>query len=133
MTGKMVGIRLRGALASTKHEDHDPARVQLPERPRRTLVICSWDGEEVGLTGSTEWGEQFADELRSKAVAYINVDEATSGLEFHGQAVASLAPAAANVRGDHLVDSHLSHPVAQSLGGLCDKVPTFLRAGHCAR
>jgi len=61
-------------------------------RPRRTLVVCSWDGEEVGLTGSTEWGEQFADELRSKAVAYINVDEATSGPNFHGQAVASLAP-----------------------------------------
>ena len=61
-------------------------------RPRRTIIVCSWDGEEVGLTGSTEWGEQFADELRSKAVAYINVDEATSGPEFHGQAVASLAP-----------------------------------------
>ena len=61
-------------------------------RPRRTLVVCSWDGEEVGLTGSTEWGEQFADELRAKAVAYINVDEATSGPNFHGQAVASLAP-----------------------------------------
>jgi N-acetylated-alpha-linked acidic dipeptidase len=61
-------------------------------RPRRTLIICSWDGEEVGLTGSTEWGEQFADELRAKAVAYINVDEATSGPNFHGQAVASLAP-----------------------------------------
>jgi N-acetylated-alpha-linked acidic dipeptidase len=61
-------------------------------RPRRTLVVCSWDGEEIGLTGSTEWGEQFADELRQKAVAYINVDEATSGPEFHGQAVASLAP-----------------------------------------
>jgi N-acetylated-alpha-linked acidic dipeptidase len=61
-------------------------------RPRRTIVICSWDGEEVGLTGSTEWGEQFADELRSKAVAYINVDSSTSGPKFHGQAVASLAP-----------------------------------------
>ncbi len=61
-------------------------------RPRRTLVFCSWDGEEVGLTGSTEWGEQFADELRQKAVAYINVDWATSGPNFHGQAVASLAP-----------------------------------------
>jgi N-acetylated-alpha-linked acidic dipeptidase len=61
-------------------------------RPRRTLVVCSWDGEEVGLTGSTEWGEQFADELRRKAVAYINVDEATSGPNFHGQAVASLSP-----------------------------------------
>jgi len=61
-------------------------------RPRRTIVICSWDGEEIGLTGSTEWGEQFAGDLRSKAVAYINVDEATSGPKFHGQAVASLAP-----------------------------------------
>jgi N-acetylated-alpha-linked acidic dipeptidase len=61
-------------------------------RPRRTIIVCSWDGEEMGLTGSTEWGEQFADELRKKAVAYINVDEATSGPNFHGQAVASLAP-----------------------------------------
>jgi N-acetylated-alpha-linked acidic dipeptidase len=61
-------------------------------RPRRTIVVCSWDGEEVGLTGSTEWGEQFAPELRQKGVAYINVDEATSGPNFHGQAVASLAP-----------------------------------------
>ncbi len=61
-------------------------------RPRRTIIVCSWDGEEVGLTGSTEWGEQFAGELRKKAVAYINVDEATSGPNFHGQAVASLAP-----------------------------------------
>jgi len=61
-------------------------------RPRRTLVICSWDGEEVGLTGSTEWGEQFQDELRQKAVAYINVDSSTSGPNFEGSAVASLAP-----------------------------------------
>ena len=61
-------------------------------RPRRTLVICSWDGEEVGLTGSTEWGEQFADELKKKAVAYINVDSSTSGPEFDGDAVASMAP-----------------------------------------
>jgi N-acetylated-alpha-linked acidic dipeptidase len=61
-------------------------------RPRRTIVVCSWDGEEVGLTGSTEWGEQFADELRKKAVAYINVDSSTSGSNFHGQTVASLAP-----------------------------------------
>jgi N-acetylated-alpha-linked acidic dipeptidase len=55
-------------------------------------VICSWDGEEVGLTGSTEWGEQFADELRKKAVAYINVDSSTSGPNLEGSAVASLAP-----------------------------------------
>jgi N-acetylated-alpha-linked acidic dipeptidase len=61
-------------------------------RPRRTIIVCSWDGEEIGLTGSTEWGEQFVDELRAKGVAYLNVDEATSGPNFHGQAVASLSP-----------------------------------------
>ena len=61
-------------------------------RPRRTLVICSWDGEEYALTGSTEWGEQYADELKQKAVAYLNVDEATSGKSFEADAVGSLAP-----------------------------------------
>ncbi|HYG99925.1 MAG TPA: M28 family metallopeptidase [Terriglobales bacterium] len=61
-------------------------------RPRRTLVFCSWDGEEVGLTGSTEWGEQFADELKQKAVAYLNVDSSASGPDLNASAVASLAP-----------------------------------------
>ncbi|HEV3253001.1 MAG TPA: M28 family metallopeptidase [Candidatus Acidoferrales bacterium] len=61
-------------------------------RPRRTLVFCSWDGEEYALTGSTEWGEQFAEELKRSAVAYLNVDSSASGPNFHGDAVASLAP-----------------------------------------
>jgi N-acetylated-alpha-linked acidic dipeptidase len=61
-------------------------------RPKRTLVFCSWDGEEYALTGSTEWGEQYADELKQKTVAYLNVDEATSGANFQGDTVGSLAP-----------------------------------------
>ncbi|MBI4462563.1 MAG: M28 family metallopeptidase [Acidobacteria bacterium] len=61
-------------------------------RSRRTLVLCSWDGEEVALTGSTEWGEQFADELKKKVVAYLNVDSSVSGPNFRASAVASLAP-----------------------------------------
>jgi N-acetylated-alpha-linked acidic dipeptidase len=61
-------------------------------RPRRTLVVCSWDGEEFALTGSTEWGEQFADDLKEKGVAYINVDSSTSGPIFDPNAVPSLAP-----------------------------------------
>ena len=61
-------------------------------RPRRTLIFCSWDGEEVGLTGSTEWGEQFANELRTKLVAYLNVDSSASGPNFEGGASGSLAP-----------------------------------------
>lgn len=68
-------------------------------RPRRTLVICSWDGEEYALTGSTEWGEQYAEELQRKAVAYLNVDEATSGRNFQGEAVGSLAPLLLGITG----------------------------------
>jgi N-acetylated-alpha-linked acidic dipeptidase len=61
-------------------------------RPRRTIIACSWDGEEVGLTGSTEWGEEYAAELKKKLVAYINVDSSVSGPNFQGSAVGSLAP-----------------------------------------
>ena len=43
-------------------------------RPKRTIIYCSWDGEEEGLFGSTEWVEKHADELKQKAVAYINSD-----------------------------------------------------------
>ena len=60
-------------------------------RPRRTLVFGAWDGEEVTLTGSTEWGEQFRDELRQKAVAYLNVDSSASGPNLDVSAVGSLA------------------------------------------
>jgi N-acetylated-alpha-linked acidic dipeptidase len=49
-------------------------------RPRRTLVYNSWDGEEPGLLGSTEWAEQHAAELKQKAVLYVNSD--TNGRGF---------------------------------------------------
>jgi len=42
--------------------------------PKRTIVYAAWDGEEPGLLGSTEWAETHGDELRAKAVAYINSD-----------------------------------------------------------
>jgi N-acetylated-alpha-linked acidic dipeptidase len=48
-------------------------------RPKRTLVFCAWDGEEQGLLGSTEWVEQHAEELRQKAVVYINSDSTSRG------------------------------------------------------
>jgi N-acetylated-alpha-linked acidic dipeptidase len=51
-------------------------------RPRRTIVFGSWDAEEYTLTGSTEWGEQFADDLRKNAVVCLNVDASTSGQNF---------------------------------------------------
>jgi N-acetylated-alpha-linked acidic dipeptidase len=43
-------------------------------QPLRTIVYASWDGEEPGLLGSTEWAEEHADELKRKGVLYINTD-----------------------------------------------------------
>ncbi|HUV69668.1 MAG TPA: M28 family metallopeptidase [Terracidiphilus sp.] len=58
-------------------------------RPKRTILFCSWDAEEQGLIGSTEWVEQHADVLEN-AVAYFNVDVAVSGTDFSASADPSL-------------------------------------------
>jgi N-acetylated-alpha-linked acidic dipeptidase len=58
-------------------------------RPERTIVFASWDAEEEGLIGSTEWGEQYEREL-AHAVAYFNLDVAVSGPNFSASAVPSL-------------------------------------------
>ncbi|THG94618.1 hypothetical protein EW026_g6888 [Hermanssonia centrifuga] len=42
-------------------------------KPLRNVVIASWDAEEYGLVGSTEWAEDFADWVSDNVVAYINV------------------------------------------------------------
>lgn len=59
-------------------------------KPRRTIVLCSWDGEEYGLLGSTEWAEDNAEELKQKAVAYLNMDSAVSGPRFGAASVPSM-------------------------------------------
>ena len=48
-------------------------------KPRRTLIYASWDGEEAGLLGSTEWAEAHAAELQRKAVLYLNSDTNARG------------------------------------------------------
>ncbi len=48
-------------------------------RPKRTVVLCFWDGEEQGLLGSTEWAEEHAEELRRNAAVYINSDNNMPG------------------------------------------------------
>jgi N-acetylated-alpha-linked acidic dipeptidase len=53
-------------------------------RPKRTLIYCAWDAEEPGLIGSTEWVEAHQDELREKAVAYINSDGNSRGFLYAG-------------------------------------------------
>ncbi|MEO8808776.1 MAG: transferrin receptor-like dimerization domain-containing protein [Rhodanobacter sp.] len=71
-------------------------------RPQRTLVYASWDGEEPGLLGSTEWAETHARELQAKAVLYVNSD--TNGRGFLG------------VGGSH----SLQHLVNQVADGVAD-------------
>ena len=53
-------------------------------KPKRTIVYCSWDGEEEGLFGSTEWVEKHIDELKQKGVAYINSDGNGRGFLYAG-------------------------------------------------
>jgi len=58
-------------------------------KPKRTMIFGSWDGEEEGLMGSTEWVEQHESDLVN-AAAYFNVDVAVSGPKFGASAVPSL-------------------------------------------
>ena len=67
MVGLMEEARAVGELAKTGW------------RPKRTIVYAGWDAEEQGLLGSTEWAEAHADELREKAVAYVNSDSNARG------------------------------------------------------
>jgi N-acetylated-alpha-linked acidic dipeptidase len=81
-------------------------------RPKRTLVYAGWDGEEPGLLGSTEWAETHLDELRAKAVAYLNTDSVSRG--FLGAA------------GSHSLE-RLTNEVARSLNDPVQSVTLFDR------
>jgi len=58
-------------------------------KPKRSIVFASWDAEELGLMGSTEWGEQHATDL-ANSPAYFNMDVAVSGTKFGASSVPSL-------------------------------------------
>lgn len=58
-------------------------------KPKRTIIFGSWDGEEQGMLGSTEWGEEHEREL-ANAAAYFNVDVAVAGPNFGASAVPAL-------------------------------------------
>lgn len=55
------------------------ALVKAGYKPKRTILYTSWDGEEPGLLGSSEWAEDHEDELKAKAVLYINTDGNSRG------------------------------------------------------
>jgi N-acetylated-alpha-linked acidic dipeptidase len=55
-------------------------------KPLRTIVFASWDGEEYGLVGSTEWVEEYLPWLKTANVAYLNVDVGVGGQCFGAHA-----------------------------------------------
>ncbi|HET6545473.1 MAG TPA: transferrin receptor-like dimerization domain-containing protein [Rhodanobacteraceae bacterium] len=73
---------LAGNVALMEEAKAIGALVKQGWKPKRTLVYASWDGEEPGLLGSTEWAEAHADELRHKAVVYVNSDTNARGFLF---------------------------------------------------
>lgn len=90
-------------------------------QPERTITIALWDAEEFNLIGSTEWVEQFTDELREKAVAYINVDSAATGTRFGASASPSLGPLVVSMARD--VAGFDGASLAQQWLGLDDMEP----------
>jgi len=90
-------------------------------KPKRTIILASWDGEEWGLLGSTEWAEKHADELSKNAVVYINSDSTGKGwLSTSGSH--SLQPFVNDLmrdiqdpkRGTSLFEARLDHAIAQA-------------------
>ncbi|KAJ7498665.1 Zn-dependent exopeptidase [Mycena latifolia] len=60
-------------------------------KPLRTILICSWDAEEYGLIGSTEWVEDFPDFIGKHVVTYLNLDSSVGGSRFSSSASPSLS------------------------------------------
>ncbi len=119
-------------------------------RPRRTIVFATWDAEEWGILGSTEWVEVNADRLRDHAVAYLNQDSPVSGRRF----AASAAPEIRDVvrdatrvvrdpqsgrpvydvwletqRADSDDESVVDEPSLGTMGGGSDHLPFYIHLG----
>ncbi|HST28864.1 MAG TPA: M28 family metallopeptidase, partial [Rudaea sp.] len=71
---------LAGMIAELGEAKAIGALVKSGWKPKRTIVYASWDGEEPGLLGSTEWAETHAKELREKAAIYVNSDTNGRGI-----------------------------------------------------
>ena len=82
-------------------------------RPKRTLVFASWDAEEFGILGSTEWVEELKTELQQKTVAYLNVDIAATGGRFYVSATPSLRELIRNVT-ENVIDPKTLKPIYEN-------------------
>jgi N-acetylated-alpha-linked acidic dipeptidase len=65
-------------------------QVKAGKRPKRTIVFATWDAEEWGLIGSTEYVEDDSLRLNRSAVAYLNQDDVAQGPNFSGGGSPSL-------------------------------------------
>jgi N-acetylated-alpha-linked acidic dipeptidase len=68
-------------------------------KPRRTLAYASWDAEEYGLVGSTEWAEEHCSAVDKKVALLLNVDAAVSGKDLEMSGVPSLRDLALDAAG----------------------------------
>ena len=82
-------------------------------RPKRTIVFASWDAEEFGILGSTEWVEELKTELQRKTVAYLNVDIAATGARFYVSATPSLRELIRDVT-ENVIDPRTLKPVYEN-------------------
>jgi N-acetylated-alpha-linked acidic dipeptidase len=105
VTGTSVILESARAFAAAAHQG---------QRPARTLLFATWDAEEWGIVGSTEWAEHLADTLQAKAVAYLNQDVPVSGRAFGSSATASLHGFVRDAAGV------VAHPVPGDSGSVRD-------------
>lgn len=111
-------------------------------RPRRSIMIAHWDAEEYGIIGSTEWVEEYRDELTRGGIAYLNADAAVSGPNFSASASPSLkqpildAIAAVEYPGEGrsihdwwVARSRGGSPTLGNLGGGSDHVAFYTHVG----
>eukprot|EP00164_Ancoracysta_twista_P005331 GFYU01007294.1.p1 GENE.GFYU01007294.1~~GFYU01007294.1.p1 ORF type:complete len:709 (+),score=211.24 GFYU01007294.1:167-2293(+) len=90
--------------------------VSMGWKPKRTIVVCSWDGEEYGLLGSTAFGERHAAELKANAAVYINVDPGISGPNFYTKSTPSLINVIRDIAED-VTDPNTQMPLSKIWDG----------------
>eukprot|EP01126_Amoeba_proteus_P048151 TRINITY_DN5550_c0_g2_i4.p1 TRINITY_DN5550_c0_g2~~TRINITY_DN5550_c0_g2_i4.p1 ORF type:complete len:419 (+),score=77.79 TRINITY_DN5550_c0_g2_i4:175-1257(+) len=103
--------------------------------PKKSILLCSWDGEEYGLLGSTAFADANANFLNTSVIAYLNVDVGVSGPDLVIGATHSFDSLIRNVT--HLVmDPNTGKPLSHvwtgrvgSLGSGSDYTSFFDRYG----
>lgn len=96
-------------------------------KPLRTIVFASWDGEEYGLLGSTEWVEEYLPWLQASSIAYLNVDVGTVGPYFKASAAPLLNKLL--IETVHLVPSANKTVANQTVGDVWDHQISTMGSG----